>query len=135
MLHQRRIRKSGFTLVEVIITVAIIALLAAFALPNFLRARKRSQASQLIHDLRVVDEAIDQYSIETGRSAGQPVEWTDIRAYLKVGTKLYNSGGLDILGTPINGGTFTVDGVPRIGTTTFTALSDVAPADFWSPYY
>ena len=53
--------------------VAIIALLAAIAVPGFLRARKRSQASKILNDLRMIDSAIDQYAIETGKKSGDPV--------------------------------------------------------------
>ena len=52
------------------IVVAIIALLAAIAVPGFLRARKRSQASQILNDLRMIDAAVDQYAIETNRTTG-----------------------------------------------------------------
>jgi type II secretory pathway pseudopilin PulG len=115
--------------------VAIIALLAAIAVPNFLRARKRSQASRVLQDMRMVDSAIDQYAIEYNKTTNQAVNWTDIKAYLKTGSKLYNSGGMDMLGFTINGGSFTVDGIPRISSSTYNALSDVAPSDFWSPFY
>ena len=54
----------GFTLVEIMIVVAIIALLAAIAVPGFLRARKRSQASRILNDLRMIDSAVDQYAIK-----------------------------------------------------------------------
>lgn len=127
--------RGGFTLVEIMIVVAIIALLAAIAVPNFLRARKRSQASRVLQDMRMIDSAIDQYAIETNKSTGNTVNWTDIKAYLKTGSKLYNSNRTDMLGNQINGGTFTVDGIPRINAATYSALSDVAPLDFWSPYY
>ena len=135
MLQKLNKNRGGFTLVEIMIVVAIIALLAAIAVPNFLRARKRSQASRVIEDMRMIDSAIDQYAIETNKSTGNAVAWTDIKSYLKTGSKLYNSTGLDMLGYTINGGTFTVDGIPRIHTSTYNALSDVAPSDFWSPFY
>ena len=135
MLQKLNKNRGGFTLVEIMIVVAIIALLAAIAVPNFLRARKRSQASRVLEDLRLVDSAIDQYAIETNKKTNDSVNWTDIRSYLKTGSKLYNSDRLDALNNTINGGTFTVDGIPRVATTTFTALSDVAPSDFWSPFY
>ena len=73
------------------IVVAIIALLAAIAVPGFLRARKRSQASRILNDLRMIDAAVDQYAIETNRSTGFQVPWNDVKSYLKVGSKLYNS--------------------------------------------
>jgi len=135
MLQKLNKNRGGFTLVEIMIVVAIIALLAAIAVPNFLRARKRSQASRVLQDMRMIDSAIDQYAIETNKSTNNAVNWTDIRGYLKTGSRLYNSAGTDMLGALVNGGTFTVDGIPRLGAATFNALSDVAPLDFWSPYY
>ena len=135
MLQKLNKNRGGFTLVEIMIVVAIIALLAAIAVPNFLRARKRSQASRVLQDMRMVDSAIDQYAIEYNKTTNQGVSWTDIKSYLKTGSKLYNSGGVDMLGFSINGGSFTVDGIPRISSTTYNALSDVAPSDFWSPFY
>ncbi|MEO6785996.1 MAG: prepilin-type N-terminal cleavage/methylation domain-containing protein [Chthoniobacteraceae bacterium] len=126
-------KHAGFTLVEIMIVVAIIALLAAIAVPNFLRSRKRSQATAILEDLRIIDSAVDQYAIENNKSGGfGPVAWTDVQKYVKTGTRLYTSGGTDILG---NGFTLpTVDSAPRVNSSTYTALSDVAPASFWSPY-
>src|SRR5213595_3989248 len=89
---------AAFTLVEIMIVVAIIALLAAIAVPGFLRARKRSQASRILNDLRMIDAAVDQYAVETNRSAGNTVAVTDWTNYLKKGTVLYNSGN-SLLGT------------------------------------
>src|SRR6266850_8514325 len=79
----------GFTLVEIMIVVAIIALLAAIAVPGFLRARKRSQASRILNDLRLIDAAVDQYGIETGKTTGSPVDVTDWTNYLKKNALLY----------------------------------------------
>lgn len=135
MLQKLNKNRGGFTLVEIMIVVAIIALLAAIAVPNFLRARKRSQASRVLEDMRMIDSAIDQYAIENNKTTNATVSWTDIKSYLKTGSKLYNSGGRDMLGYTINGGSFTVDGIPKISSSTYNALSDVAASDFWSPYY
>ncbi len=52
MFKKLQTKHAGFTLVEIMIVVAIIALLAAIAVPGFLRARKRSQASRILNDLR-----------------------------------------------------------------------------------
>src|SRR5436190_12800851 len=100
---------AGFTLVEIMIVVAIIALLAAIAVPGFLRARKRSQASRIINDLRLIDSAIDQYAIETSKKSGDPVGVTDWTNYLKKDTVLYATGA-DILGNSY--GPQTVDTLP-----------------------
>ena len=125
-------RHRGFTLVEIMIVVAIIALLAAIAVPNFLRSRKRSQATQILEDLRQIDAGLDQYAIEYNRSSGTNVGWADVQKYIKTGTRLHSSDGKDILG---NAFTITsVDTAPKVNAATFTALSDVAPADFWSPF-
>ncbi len=125
--------KSAFTLVEIMIVVAIIALLASIAVPNFLRARKRSQATRILEDLRVIDASLDQYAIENNKAGGANVGWTDIQSYLKRGSVLYNSGGTDLLGNTYVG--FSVDTLPKLRSTTFAKLSDVAPSDFWSPFY
>ena len=81
MLSKLNKRRGGFTLVEIMIVVAIIALLAAIAVPGFLRARKRSQATKILNDLRMIDAAVDQYAIETNRATGSAVaiaDWTSI---------------------------------------------------------
>ena len=66
-------KRGGFTLVEIMIVVAIIALLASIAVPNFLRSRKRSQATQVLQDLRVIDAAVDLYAIENNKGSGATV--------------------------------------------------------------
>jgi prepilin-type N-terminal cleavage/methylation domain-containing protein len=124
-------RRAAFTLVEIMIVVAIIALLAAIAVPGFLRSRKRSQASRIINDLRLIDSAVDQYSIETNKKSGDPVLVTDWTNYLKKGTNLYVTGK-DILGNPY--GDQTVDSLPKVNQSSKDSLSDVTDATFWSPY-
>lgn len=131
MLTRLSKKRAGFTLVEIMIVVAIIALLAAIAVPGFLRARKRSQASRIINDLRLIDSAVDQYAIENNKASGAAVAKVDWTKYLKQGTALYNTGK-DILGGDY--GPQTVDTIPKVPISTFNSLSDVAPTDFWSPY-
>jgi prepilin-type N-terminal cleavage/methylation domain-containing protein len=126
-----RSRRTGFTLVEIMIVVAIIALLAAIAVPGFLRSRKRSQASRIINDLRLIDSAVDQYAIETSKKTGDPVAVTDWTNYLKKDTNLYTSGQ-DILGNDY--GPQTVDILPQVPQSSKTSLSDVTDSAFWSPY-
>jgi prepilin-type N-terminal cleavage/methylation domain-containing protein len=124
-------RRGGFTLVEIMIVVAIIALLAAIAVPNFLRARKRSQATRILEDLRSLDHAVSQYAIETGKASGSAVAFDDVKAYVKAGTVLYETGK-DIFGNDY--GSFTVDETPKVPDAAFESLSDVADNTFWSPY-
>jgi prepilin-type N-terminal cleavage/methylation domain-containing protein len=131
MLNKLNKRRGGFTLVEIMIVVAIIALLAAIAVPGFLRARKRSQASRIINDLRLIDSAVDQYAIENNKASGATVLVADWTRYLKSGTNLYLTGK-DILGASY--GDQKVDSLPGVPQTTKTALSDVTDYTFWSPY-
>jgi prepilin-type N-terminal cleavage/methylation domain-containing protein len=130
-IHHKSNRR-GFTLVEIMIVVAIIALLASIAVPNFLRARKRSQASRILEDLRVLDGATDQYAIENNKTTGTNPTFTDLKVYLKTGSVLYSTGA-DIFGDSY--GPFTVDTVVGVPLPAYNALSDVAPVSFWSPYF
>ncbi len=123
--------RAGFTLVEIMIVVAIIALLAAIAVPGFLRARKRSQASKILNDLRLIDAAVDQYSIETSKSTGSTVNVSDWTNYLKKDTTLFATGK-DLFGDDY--GPQTVDTLPKVPASAYATLSDVADAAFWSPF-
>jgi prepilin-type N-terminal cleavage/methylation domain-containing protein len=131
MLTKLNRKHAGFTLVEIMIVVAIIALLAAIAVPGFLRARKRSQASKILNDLRMIDAAVDQYAIETNRTTGNQVLVADWTNYVKKGSILYNTGA-DLFGNSY--GVQTVDVIPQVPSGDYTALSDVAGTGFWSPY-
>src|SRR3954466_9452109 len=115
--------RGGFTLVEIMIVVAIIALLASIAVPGFLRARKRSQASRIVNDLRLIDSAIDQYAIENNKKTGDPVGTTDWTAYLKRGSTL-SMTGKDIFGNAY--GPQSVDSLPKAPSAAWLSLSDVA---------
>ena len=131
MLNKLTKRRGGFTLVEIMIVVAIIALLAAIAVPGFLRARKRSQASRIINDLRLIDSAVDQYAIENNKASAAIVATVDWTKYLKAGTNLYLTAK-DILGNDYGGQT--VDSLPHVNSSSKTSLSDVVDSTFWSPY-
>ena len=124
-------RRAGFTLVEIMIVVAIIALLAAIAVPGFLRARKRSQASKILNDLRMISGAIDQYAIENSKKSDDVVAVQDWTKYLKKDTSLYLTGQ-DLFGNDY--GQQIVDSMPRVPQASYDALSDVADNTFWSPY-
>ena len=123
--------RGGFTLVEIMIVVAIIALLAAIAVPGFLRARKRSQASKVLNDLRMIDSAVDQYAIENRMKTGDVVPFEGWKNYVKKDSILFTTGA-DLFGATY--GDQTVDTLPKVAQTTFDALSDVAGTEFFSPY-
>jgi len=74
--------KQGFTLVEIMIVVAIIGLLAAVAIPNFMRARETAQTNACIANLKQIDGAKTLWSLDTGASTTPG--WTDVvTAYIK----------------------------------------------------
>jgi prepilin-type N-terminal cleavage/methylation domain-containing protein len=131
MLKKLTTKRSGFTLVEIMIVVAIIALLAAIAVPGFLRARKRSQASKILNDLRMISGAIDQYAIENNKKSDDRVEVVDWTKYIKKDTNLYVTGA-DLFGNTY--GFQIVDSIPKVPQSSYDALSDVTDNTFWSPY-
>ena len=79
----RNPRTSGFTLVEIMIVVAIIGLLAAIAIPNFVRARTTSQQNACINNLRQIDGAIQEWALENKKDTASTVAETDVTPYLK----------------------------------------------------
>jgi len=128
MIHRIRNNTAAFTLVEIMIVVAIIGLLAALAVPGFVKARKQSQGRRIINDARQMDAAIDQWALEKGMSDGATVDTsaTGAPSYMK---KAWPTN--DLLGAAYvinNVGT----GQVKIAATTKTALSGVGID--WGPY-
>jgi prepilin-type N-terminal cleavage/methylation domain-containing protein len=132
---QRRDR-GGFTVVENMIVVTIIALVASIAVPNYMRARKRSQSVRILDEVKMLQHAIAPYSIENNRNSNTGIGAVDLDCflpYIKTRSGLYTSLPNDLLG---NADTITnLDTAQKVAAATFNALSDVAPADFWSPFY
>lgn len=79
----KTVHKAGFTLVEIMIVVAIIGLLAAIAVPNFVKARTTAQMNACINNLRQIDGAIQQWALEQKKDATATVVESDVTPYLK----------------------------------------------------
>ena len=78
-----RLNSKGFTLVEIMIVVAIIGLLAAIAVPNFVQARTSARTSTCVNNLRLIAAAKDQAALENGLAETATPTTTQLSPYLK----------------------------------------------------
>jgi prepilin-type N-terminal cleavage/methylation domain-containing protein len=82
VMKTSNVKKKGFTLVEIMIVVAIIGLLAAIAIPNFVRSRTTSQMDACINNLRLIDAAQQQWALEQRQTSSSVPQATDLQPYL-----------------------------------------------------
>jgi prepilin-type N-terminal cleavage/methylation domain-containing protein len=92
IMNTRTSGKSGFTLLEIMIVVSLIALLAVIAIPNFVRARVVSNQTTCINNLRQIRAAVAQWALEKNAAVTSPVQYSDIRDALR-GSVVCPSGG------------------------------------------
>ena len=111
--------RQGFTLVEIMVVVAIVGLLAAIVLPNFLHAQTVSQANACINNLAKIDAAATEFALESHKKTGDAIVFpADLTPFIK----LDNTG--HIPACPAGG----VYGDTKVGTLPTCSLgSSVAP--------
>lgn len=114
----------AFTLVEIMIVVAIIGLLAALAIPGFVKARKQSQGRRVMNDVRMLDAAIDQWALEKGKKDGDEVDLNEMGTYLKQGFSPGASYYYDVIHNPWVFGQVGTNQV-RVSFATVSALAGV----------
>lgn len=88
--------RHSFTLIELLIVVAIIGILAAIAAPNFLNAQVRAKIARVYGDLRSIQTAIEMYTVDHDRAIIDPLEWAAAGIYQR-GFRVWGS-----LTTPVS---------------------------------
>jgi prepilin-type N-terminal cleavage/methylation domain-containing protein len=119
-------KNQGFTLVEIMIVVAIIALLAVLALPSFDKSRKQSQGRRILNDARQMDNAIDEWALNNNMSDGANIDTSGASTYLKTTWKT-----VDVLGKSYN---LNVVGTTQISINTATKTSLAGVGIDWGIY-
>ena len=114
-------RRKAFTLVEIMVIVALIGLLATLLIPSFIKIRQQSQGKRIVNDVRTIDAAINSWALEVGIADGTPVDLAAAGTYTKLGT----INTVDLLGNPYVFGTVG-DSQVMISADTKSALSAVS---------
>lgn len=121
------------------VVVAIIAALAALSIPGFLRARKKSQATIVLNDVRLLDSAKDQYALASNAPPNTPVTAGMLTDYLRPGTRLYKLCADGTVPTDVLGNDYvltTFDTTVKVNPASLANFNDVIEDStaFWAGF-
>ena len=116
--------------------------MAGIAVPNFTRAKGRSEASRILEDARMIDATVDQWAIEHNKKSGIQPTTDDIKAYLKTGSELWKNANSHPGKTTIPSSVAgmpdllipAVDSAAIIPRSIFEKFRDTCPEEFWKPF-
>jgi prepilin-type N-terminal cleavage/methylation domain-containing protein len=83
-----KIQKKGFTLIEIMIVMAVIGLLSAMAVPDFQQARATTQQNACLNNIKKIDIAKDQYALDNNISTGMTPSDSALDPYMKGGIQI-----------------------------------------------
>jgi len=101
--REYKMNKKGFTLVEIMIVVAIIGILAAIAIPNFIRARIQATTKACVNNLKQIDGAKQQWALENKKSGTDKPTAGDLAPYMR--------DTVNAFVCPANAASYTIDSV------------------------
>jgi type II secretory pathway pseudopilin PulG len=124
--------RAAFSIIEIILVIAIIAMMIAIIIPGVLHSRKRGRAEAVRHEMKLLDTALQQYALQTGKEAGATATFGDVKKYLDPLGELVRANGNDELGHPF--GTFTIGSPITVPAATADELGSVVDPAFWADY-
>jgi prepilin-type N-terminal cleavage/methylation domain-containing protein len=123
-MKSRKMRGEGFTLVEMMIVVALIGLLAAIAIPNWVHARTTSQNNACINNLRQICGATQQWALDNRKGPDATVAPEEILPYLRSAVVCPAGGSAATFGS-----TYTLTTVSNLPTCRIVPLVHLLPPD------
>jgi prepilin-type N-terminal cleavage/methylation domain-containing protein len=123
-MKSSKMRVKGFTLVEMMIVVALIGLLAAIAIPNWVHARTRSQTNACLSNLQQIFGATQQWALDNRQAPDAPVTPDEILPYLRNAVVCPAGGSTATFGT-----SYTLTTVTNIPTCRIAPTAHILPPD------
>ena len=124
--------RTGFTLIEVILVLGIILMFIVILVPGLVHSSRRNHAKAVRYEMKLLDKALHQYALQTGKKTGAPATFEDLKKYLDPQSRLVKFKGRDSMGNPF--GAFVVDTPIKVPAQSARSLDSVADPAFWADY-